>query len=295
MPSAPEIRCPVCRGALQPTPDGLTCEGCARRYAVAEGIPLLIAAELSGQQEHQKEYFDAEFREYHEYAPERWRVSFNERIFSALDLPGSGGPFLDVGVGGSGATVIEAARMGISAAGCDLSVPGIRSARRFADSEGVGKSVTLVACAAESLPFADGAFASASIVAVLEHLDNDGEAARELARVIRPGGRVWVTVPHAYRHIPLPLWPWYMAHDRRIGHKRHYDSDRLTSLMTAAGFELVGVAYSGHPVKVAQLAVDRVVPAERRESLWWKLESRDHRKGERPRGAIQLSAVFERP
>jgi SAM-dependent methyltransferase len=255
---------------------------------------VLIADELSGQQHHQQAYFDAEFREYADYEPERWRVSFNERIFSALGLPGSGGPYLDVGVGGTGATVIEAARMGIAAAGCDLSVPGIRSARRFASSEGVGQSVTLVACAAESLPFVDGEFGCASIVAVLEHLESDGEAARELARVVRPGGRVWVTVPHAYRHIPLPLWPWYLVHDRRIGHKRHYDQDRLASLMAAAGFGLVRVTYSGHPVKVARLAVDRLAPAGRRESLWWQLEERDHRKSDRRRGALQLSAVFER-
>jgi hypothetical protein len=64
--------------------------------------------------------------------------------------------------------------------------------------------------------------------------------------------------------------------------------------MTAAGFDLVDVAYSGHPVKVAQLAVDRLAPVERRESLWWQLERRDHEKADRPRGALQLSAVFKR-
>ena len=55
--------------------------------------------------------------------------------------------------------MIEAARMGISGAGCDLSVPGIRSALRFAESEGVTDRVSFVVSAAERLPFPDGVFA----------------------------------------------------------------------------------------------------------------------------------------
>jgi SAM-dependent methyltransferase len=262
---------------------------------VADGVPALVGSALSSQQEHQRGYFDSEYGGYGGYAPENWRLSFNERIFAALDLPGSGGPYLDVGVGGSGATVIEAARLGVTSAGCDLSVPGIRAARRCAESEGVADRVTLVVSAAEELPFPGGAFGAGSIVAVLEHLENDGLAAKELARVVRPGGRIWVTVPHTYRHIPLPLWPWYLAHDRRIGHKRHYDADRLASLMTASGFEHVRTIFSGqHPVKVVQFALDRLAPRRRREDLWWQLERRDHARPDRPRGALQLSAVFER-
>ena len=52
-----------------------------------------------------------------------------------------------------------------------------------------------VVCAAETLPFPDRSFDSASAVAVLEHLDDDAAAARELARVVAPSGRVWATVP----------------------------------------------------------------------------------------------------
>jgi SAM-dependent methyltransferase len=289
-----DIVCPVCQGALIDAGDSLECTGCGVRYPVTETVPLLIGPALSSQHEHQQEYFNAEYVEYGTYAPENWRISFNQRIFAALDLPSSGGPYLDVGVGGSGATVIEAARSGVAAAGCDLSLSGIRAARRAARSEGVAGRVTLVVSAAEALPFADGAFGAASIVAVLEHLDDDRRAASELARVVRPGGRVWVTVPNAYRHIPLPLWPWYAYHDRRIGHKRHYDRDRLSSLMSAAGFEPVCVSFSGHPVKVAQFALDRIAPRNRRERLWWHLERRDHAKADRPRGALQLNAVFAR-
>ena len=44
------------------------------------------------------------------YRPENWRVSFVRRIFRSLGIERGQGAYLDVGVGGAGATVIEAAR-----------------------------------------------------------------------------------------------------------------------------------------------------------------------------------------
>ena len=46
--------------------------------------------------------------------------------------------YLDVGVGGSGATVIEASRRGVVAVGCDLSIEGVSAAARAAQQEDVG-------------------------------------------------------------------------------------------------------------------------------------------------------------
>jgi SAM-dependent methyltransferase len=58
---------------------------------------------------------------------------------------------------------------------------------------------------AESLPFADGSFDGALSLAVLEHVRDPFRAAAELARVVRPGGTMYVAVPflqpyHGYPH-----------------------------------------------------------------------------------------------
>jgi SAM-dependent methyltransferase len=275
----------------------LACGRCETNYPIVDGVPVLLPPGLSAQQRAQTAYFDAEFGSYGSYRPENWRLSFVRRIFSALDVLGRGHPYLDVGVGGSGATVIEAARLGARSVGCDLSVAGVLQARGSAEAEGVDGLASFVACAAEALPFTDGSFGSASAVAVLEHLDDDLAAAQELHRVLRPGGCVWVTVPHAYRYIPPPLWPVYALHDRRLGHKRHYDAAHLVRTMAAAGLQLRTVAYSGHPIKIVQLLVDRLLGGSvgSRDRAWWRLESLDLRADGRARGALQLSAVFERP
>jgi len=57
----------------------------------------------------------------------------------------------------------------------------------------------------EYLPFADDAFDALISIAVLEHVRNPFDCAAEIARVVRPGGRVFVSVPflqpyHGYPH-----------------------------------------------------------------------------------------------
>ena len=287
------LACPRCKAPL----DGrLACANCGAAYQAVDGVPILLSEELTEQHLHQREYFDAEFAGYEKYAVENWRLSFIERIFGALGVLDGQGPYLDVGVGGSGATVIEAARRGVEAVGCDLSLEGVLAARRFVEQEGVEHSADLVVCAAEALPFPDEQFGSASAVALLEHLDDDADAVAELARVVAPGGRVWITVPHAYRYIPPPVWPLYWWHDRRIGHKRHYDEQRLADLFDRHGLRHERTFFSGHPVKFLQLGLSVILPTVRRPEshVWWALERRDRAKATRPLGAVQLSAVFER-
>ncbi len=57
----------------------------------------------------------------------------------------------------------------------------------------------------ESLPFADGSFDGALSLSVLEHVRDPFRCAEELARVVRPGGELYVSVPflapyHGYPH-----------------------------------------------------------------------------------------------
>ena len=290
------LLCPRCSSPLAGRAGSLTCGACGAAYGIVDGVPILTPESLDDQQESQRRYFDAEFTGYGVYGLENWRLSFIERIFNAVGVLDGRTPYLDIGVGGSGATVIEAARRGVDAVGCDLSMEGVLAASRMASEQGVDEKASFYVCAAESLPFRDEAFASASAVAVLEHLDDDAPAIAEIARVLRPVGRVWITVPHAYRYIPPPIWPFYLWHDRRIGHKRHYDERRLVQAFAQAGLRHVGTHYSGHPVKILQLAGSAMIPKLRRtrSPLWWRLEQLDRRASARKSGALQLNAVFAR-
>ena len=84
--------------------------------------------------------------------------------------------------------------------------------------------------------------------------------------------------------------------DRRIGHKRHYGAERLRRLFARHGFALVDTEYTGHPVKIAQLAVSVLAKRTGLDAsrLWWALERVDLRASRRALWALQVSAVFER-
>src|SRR6185436_1551197 len=70
---------------------------------------------------------------------------------------------------------------------------------------------------------------------VLEHIEDDIEALRNMHKLLRPGGRLLLYVPANPR--------LYCEIDRGVGHYRRYLMDDLTGKMSKAGFK---VAHSRH-------------------------------------------------
>jgi SAM-dependent methyltransferase len=77
---------------------------------------------------------------------------------------------------------------------------------------------------------ADGTYDLVAIFDVLEHIGEDEEALISIARVLKPGGRILITVP-------AHPWMW-SGHDRVNHHKRRYTRETLTAVVEAAGLKL---------------------------------------------------------
>jgi SAM-dependent methyltransferase len=84
---------------------------------------------------------------------------------------------------------------------------------------------------AERIPFADDRFGLIACLDVIEHVEDDGAALAEAARVARPGGLLVITAP-AYPRL-------YSAHDAAAGHRRRYTMRGLRRLARDAGWEPV--------------------------------------------------------
>jgi len=95
--------------------------------------------------------------------------------------------FLDVGCGG-GLLTEALTRLGYPITGLDVSARSLEAARRHAAQEGL--AVDYREGSAYALGLADGAVDGVVISDVLEHLHDLPAAAREIARVLRPGGVV---------------------------------------------------------------------------------------------------------
>jgi demethylmenaquinone methyltransferase/2-methoxy-6-polyprenyl-1,4-benzoquinol methylase len=120
----------------------------------------------------------------------RWR-----RALVSAVAPRSGERILDVatGTGMVAAELIDRARC--SVVGVDQSPEMLAAARaRFAGRSAAGSSpataVELVEGQAESLPFADASFDAVTFTYLLRYVDDPPATMRELARVLRPGGRI---------------------------------------------------------------------------------------------------------
>jgi SAM-dependent methyltransferase len=104
---------------------------------------------------------------------------------------------------------------------------------------------------AAKLPFADASFDLVVALDVLEHLDDDAAAARELWRVLRPGGAIVVFVP-ALRI----LWGFQ---DEVSEHRRRYGRAQLDGVLRDAGFSLTRLTFFNTflfpPILAARLAM----------------------------------------
>jgi ubiquinone/menaquinone biosynthesis C-methylase UbiE len=79
------------------------------------------------------------------------------------------------------------------------------------------------------LPFKNGAFSHTICSEVLEHLEDDLEALKEVARIMRPSGRLIVTFPHR---------KFYFANDDRfVNHFRRYELPEIQERLRGAGFK----------------------------------------------------------
>ena len=90
-----------------------------------------------------------------------------------------------------------------------------------------------------SLPFADGEFDRIVAAEVLEHIPADIQAITELARVLRPGGTMAVTVPRWFPELVC----WKLSddyHNTPGGHIRIYSDKELVGKVVNAGLEFEG-------------------------------------------------------
>jgi SAM-dependent methyltransferase len=89
------------------------------------------------------------------------------------------------------------------------------------------------------LPFRDAMFDAVTCGETLEHLDDDRAAARELARVMRAGARIVITVP-AVR----ALWT---ASDDYYDHRRRYSRRELEDVVGGAQLHVDRATFWGFP------------------------------------------------
>jgi SAM-dependent methyltransferase len=175
-----------------------------------------------------------------------------ERAIARLGLPGQA-RILDAGCG-SGRNMVEFARHGI-VTGIELSHTSVELARERGVGEVHEGSVM-------DTPFDDASFELTVTLDVIEHLEDDVGALRELRRVTTPGGALLVTVP-AYQ------WLW-SGHDVVNHHHRRYNRRTLLAAAENAGWRLerfTNFSSLTLPAAILLRVLERFMPSTTKSSL----------------------------
>ena len=153
-----------------------------------------------------------------------WFRAKHRLVLDELRRRRATGTVVDVGAGTGG--LLERLRLGGHlAVGMELDTVALAHARANQSRLPLARSF------AEAVPVRDGGAGAVTALDVLEHLDDDVLALRELGRVVGPGGLVLIAVP-AYQ------WAW-SDHDLRLGHRRRYSRSQLTGVAEQADLEVL--------------------------------------------------------
>jgi SAM-dependent methyltransferase len=250
------LRCPACHGTVDATlgrPEGdhvmtgsLTCARCEIAYSITRGVPRMNR-DLEGL-EQVASAFDLQWKLQSSGALEGetlygWTEEQDWTLFRrALDVCDSdleGAMVLDAGCGTARFTRQIARRGAAFAIGVDVAA----SVDEAFDASRNLPNVHVVQGNVASLPFADGGFDLVWCRGVLHHTPDAAAGHRELARVVRPGAKLYVWV-YSQRFSPFRLV------------KEVLDALRVTRLPPRALFVLCRlIAYPS----LALLAVYRLI------------------------------------
>lgn len=157
-------------------------------------------------------------------------------------IAGAAGPgvrCVDVGCGTGNSYAVELHRSGVAYTGFDVSREAVAAVRR------AGMDAEVIADASQ-LPVPDLSVDLVLCIEVLEHLFAPADAAREILRVLRPGGRLIASTPNvAYWRMRVNLLAglWNPLGDElsleqpwRDPHVRFFTPDTLARMLRSAGF-----------------------------------------------------------
>lgn len=191
---------------------------------------------------------------------------------------------LDVGCG-TGRHLLELSRSPGSFVGLDMSLDDLRGMRYLfmltERERPVLATASPVQGAGERLPFVDETFDYVICTETLEHVRDDRVVARELVRVLRPGGVLAVSVPD--ERSERLLWR-FSPHYRNTpgGHIRIYRRHDIALLLRESGAEPYAIDFR-HSLESVRWLVHSIVdrewgkPGLTSRGIRWLLDRPSHR------------------
>lgn len=261
------LACPNCKLELRSENNSLLCPRCKEKFLIIGGIPILLSR-LYGDTEITQEKWDKNYTSWGKgkrlanYLSE-YRQDYLDDILTPINKLWRVEPqsiYCEIGCGPA-IVGLEMAKRGCQVVGIDLSLTGLKLAKKLYEQEKV--KGFFVCGDILKMPFKTNSFDFIYGGGVLEHFEDTLGAVRELYRILKNDGRVFATVPFVslstltyrqlYGNIPeLPILKkiFEFTHIKILkkrfmpfGYEKSFTKGRLKRLFLTAGFSEVEVNF----------------------------------------------------
>jgi demethylmenaquinone methyltransferase/2-methoxy-6-polyprenyl-1,4-benzoquinol methylase len=135
----------------------------------------------------------------------RWRAFLVSRVEARPE-----DTVLDVACGTAAVSIELVRRYGCRVVGVDQSAEMLAAGRIRVETAALGDRIELLEARAEELHFADSSFDALTFTYLLRYVDDPATTMRELARVVRPGGRIAMLDFFLPTGLARPAWELYV-------------------------------------------------------------------------------------
>lgn len=160
------------------------------------------------------------------------------RQFQALwqERPGASGSWVDVGCG-AGTYTRLLHQQGFPVIGLDYSAPSLDKARERSPAD-----IVWAAADIRKIPLPDSHAQGVLCFGVMQALGDSQEALQELARIVRPGGEIWVDALNQ-RCLPTRLAEWRRERQGKSPHLRYETVGSFCEAARRAGLAVTAVEW----------------------------------------------------
>ena len=202
----------------------MNCTSCGFRSTLEKGIPFFAQDYEKTFVDHTSEAVRNLIKNAHSHF---WMIARRKIISDTIvKYLGTGDMFLEVGSGPADVSA-DLRHRGIAVTVSDIQIDGLIHAINLGNDSVVQFDVYR--------PIYLDHFDAVGAFDVIEHLENDLTAVRNMLGMVKPGGLVFVTVP-------AHSWLWNNR-DRMESHKRRYSKRHLQTLFNDAGGTIIEVHY----------------------------------------------------
>jgi ubiquinone/menaquinone biosynthesis C-methylase UbiE len=157
----------------------------------------------------------------------RFTFKFKELLLQTVVIP-DGGKLLDIACGNGRLLKMLSQSFRFSGYGADISEKMIDNARRL------NPSMVFEVASCNVLPFADAFFDVATVCAAFHHFPNISSFAKEVGRVLKPGGMLYIAEVYYPAFIRTILNPFVKL--SKAGDVKFYAPEEITELFLITGF-----------------------------------------------------------